>query len=210
MYEEKVKILVRKGELGKAIEFLFEWSKEQNSSIQKRVNLTAARFQRLERSKLSGVISDNDYNLELNKITASILDLIGPKQNIVLANEAKISKKKVLVSVVSISALLVIIWVTMKFYSHPNPLQTQIKNRITNLSINISRTAENINSDEFSSAFNQLNNFREDSLHLLEDEALFDLFSDFYIEVNKYKRKNRDINLLDIKTRANEILKTCE
>lgn len=70
---EKIKALVAKGNLGEAIEVFHN---EANGESKTEATMLSARFAKNEKDNRMGLLTTSDYNLERNKITAALLDLL--------------------------------------------------------------------------------------------------------------------------------------
>lgn len=103
----KIEKAVSKGDVKSAIDLL-QRNLNYNPIERLTVLLLSSRFQRLEKSKMRGTISDERYNLQINRITENIL------QFCVINKTEKHSNKNVMVFTV-ILAIALIVFIYIKF-----------------------------------------------------------------------------------------------
>jgi len=76
IYLNSLKSFLKEGELGNAIDQFDEIAKEISNDFHNNVILQSARYRRIRKDKLNGLVSDANYQLEINKINHALLQLI--------------------------------------------------------------------------------------------------------------------------------------
>jgi len=97
MVYQELMTLIRQGEIEETIAKLIEFVDQHYTRITPDVYLISARFNQISREHHLGTLPRNDFNLELNSITNSLLEIIGSIEGLTDENfKKKKSKEEVL------------------------------------------------------------------------------------------------------------------
>jgi hypothetical protein len=73
---KQLKRLISEGEIDQVIKYLINFSENFYTELNKDIFHTSARYNYLLRDKINGVVSVQDYNLELNSITFGLIEIV--------------------------------------------------------------------------------------------------------------------------------------
>lgn len=97
MVYQELMTLIRQGEIKETIDKLIEFVDQHYTRITPDVYLISARFNQISKENNLGTLPRNDFNLELNSITNSLLEIIGSIEGLKNENfKKKKSKEEVL------------------------------------------------------------------------------------------------------------------
>ncbi len=203
MYEgfvEEIKKSIADGDTDKAVFKLNSMVKAKYLPFYINAILISSRFNRLKKLHMRDVIAEEEYSRGINRLNSDILDLVSTIENPV---KRKFFRTEIIIlSFIIISIIGIFSW---KYWLKSDPLEQKLSNRMVEIVMDVSRNAHEKESVEFKAAFKNLNLFRADSMNLIKNQELRSDFVNFYSEVNKYKRNNKDVSESFIKKRANEI-----